>query len=328
LWLLTHVAKELTLIPIRYLFEKMLTTKQVPIPHSSALAYLGTVKTPSKPVGAYRPPGARGTSTPLQYKREDEGGAAHFVSNGTSLVNTANGFGRPRRQVPGAETVEPPLPPGAAPANTAPETDENLSKAALKNKKKREAKKAKDAEAKAAGLTPSEGPNDNVNHNQNRSPDRRGHERGHERSRSKGFQSQDMGNRQHQNQPARERSHTQGRQNGPSGDVRSKPSQPQIEYTTDHRLTVTDVTYDLDMRNLAISTPQAPPSAVPDLDVTSPGGSSPSAKKIRGLQKKVRAIEDLEMRLAGGEKLEDTQLKKIATKSEVQRELDVLERES
>ena len=33
---------------------------QVPTPHASALAYLGTVKTPSKPAGAYRPPGARG----------------------------------------------------------------------------------------------------------------------------------------------------------------------------------------------------------------------------------------------------------------------------
>src|SRR3954462_12250381 len=87
----------------------------VPTPHASALAYLGTVKTPSKPAGAYRPPGARGTATPVHFKREDEGGAAHIVSNGTSNVGQ-NGFGgRPRRQVPGAETVES-LPSGAAPA--------------------------------------------------------------------------------------------------------------------------------------------------------------------------------------------------------------------
>lgn len=65
----------------------------------------------------------------------------------------------------------------------------------------------------------------------------------------------------------------------------------------------------------------------PELPVTSPGGGSPNAKKLRGLQKKIRAIEDLEMRHAGGEKLEDTQMKKITTKASVQQELDALERE-
>lgn len=159
----------------------------VPVPHASALAYLGTVKTPSKPAGAYRPPGARGTSTPLHFKREDEGGAAHIVSNGTSLVNS-NGFGKPRRQVPGAEPVEN-LPPGAMPANgpaSGPlEGDEGLSKAALKNKKKREAKKAKDAEAKAQGLAAA--PDGPAHPSERRSPERRDR-RGHERSRSKGMQ--------------------------------------------------------------------------------------------------------------------------------------------
>ena len=57
-------------------------------------------------------------------------------------------------------------------------------------------------------------------------------------------------------------------------------------------------------------------------------GQNPNAKKIRSLQKKIRAIEDLEMRLAGGEKLEDTQVKKINTKSAVMRELEGLEREA
>ncbi|KAK3082398.1 hypothetical protein LTR53_020413, partial [Teratosphaeriaceae sp. CCFEE 6253] len=60
-----------------------------------------------------------------------------------------------RRTVPGAETVggEKAGPPAALPGGgvslvPGAEGDENLSKAALKNKKKREAKKAKDAEAK------------------------------------------------------------------------------------------------------------------------------------------------------------------------------------
>lgn len=259
----------------------------VPTPHASATAYLGTVKTPSKPAGAYRPPGARGTSTPLHFKREDEGGAAHIVSNGTSLVNVGNGFGRGRRQVPGAETITPP--PGADTA--AVEGDENLSKAALKNKKKREAKKVKDAEAKAAGLT-TEGP---ISH---AVPDRTSADRRerpvHPRSRSKGA-SQDYRapeQQRYNNTPQ------QGRQNG------APLNQP---------------------RNMTINVEKSAPQAPPGLSVTSPGGSSPDAKKLRGLQKKIRAIEDLEMRLAGGEKLEDTQMKKIATKATVQQELDTLE---
>jgi len=272
----------------------------VPTPHASALAYLGTVKTPSKPVGAYRPPGARGTLTPLHFKREDEGGAAHVVSNGTSLVGS-NGFGKPRRQVPGAEVVEN-LPPGAAPANSpapvAAEGDENLSKAALKNKKKREAKKAKDAEAKAAGLTAAvDGPPPSTD---NRSLERRDR-RGHERSRSKG--NQDV------RTPSQQRYRSNTGQGRPNGGISSNQ-----------------------MNNLTLNMPPKTPAAAaqappPELSVTSPGGGSPSAKKLRGLQKKIRAIEDLEMRLAGGEKLEDTQMKKIATKSAVQKELDTLERE-
>lgn len=274
----------------------------VPTPHASALAYLGTVKTPSKPAGAYRPPGARGMSTPLHFKREDEGGAAHTVSNGTSLVG-ANGFGRPRRQIPGAELAENHLPPGAAPVNTVPgaDTEETLSKAALKNKKKREAKKAKEAEAKAAaagqGLTP-DGPGGANNYEQ------RGSER---RDRPRSRSKSNAGSRATSQQRNRSNTH-QGKppyqQNG--GQHPPVPTGPRNNGPTN----------------------QAPakPVVVPELSVTSPGASSPNAKKLRALQKKIRAIEDLEMRLAGGEKLEDTQMKKIGTKVAVQKELEALER--
>lgn len=47
-------------------------------------------------------------------------------------------------------------------------------------------------------------------------------------------------------------------------------------------------------------------------------------KKIRGLLKKMRAIDELKMRLAGGEKLEDTQMKKIETEEGVRKELEGL----
>lgn len=248
----------------------------VPVPHSSATAYLGTVKTPSKPAGAYRPPGARGLATPLHFKREDEGGAAHVVSNGTQNVGP-NGFGRQRRAVPGAETVEsnPALAvrsvPGAEPAG-----DENGNR---NRKKKRSKKQGGDAKLEVepnggASLAPptEHGGRGNAG---GRSPERRGQGRG---PRS---QSRHNGN-------GRSRSNTQLAAN--------QGSAPNGSHNNSNNAATAD-----------------------------PGAQDPNAKKIRSLQKKVRAIEDLEMRLAGGEKLEDTQLKKINTKSSVLKELEALD---
>ncbi|KAI4627586.1 uncharacterized protein J4E87_004150 [Alternaria ethzedia] len=276
----------------------------VPAPHPSALAYLSTQKTPSKPAGAYRPPGARGTATPLHFKREDEGGAA-YANTGISSTNVgfANGFGKPRRrEVPGAEAAET-LPPGAAPGGGvsltgAQDGDGELSKAALKNKKKREAKKAREAADKAAGLG-ADGAN--VPNGAGRSPERR------QRSRSKsGYEQQGRSASQHRNF-----GNSPNRQARPDGNQRQNPAQ---------------------QRQQAPAQAQAPPpiqtesqGPPPDLTVTSPGdGGNPQDKKIRGLLKKMRAIDELKMRQAGGEKLEDTQVKKISTEKQIKKELDAL----
>ncbi|KAI1811611.1 translation initiation factor eIF-2A [Poronia punctata] len=275
----------------------------IPTPHASALKYLGTVKTPSKPVGAYRPPGARGMSTPLHFRREDEGGAAHVVSNGASNVGP-NGFGRPRRMVPGADLLESGTRavPGAAPVPGAVAADEALSKTALKNKKKRNNKKAKEAESGVAGAGTSNGglappsqdhgPNSG---NEGRSPERRGnqqHQQRHQRSRSRH-------NAPGGNNTGRNRNNAQqpNGSNAPNGQPAAAP--------------------------LQVNSSQ--PSEADSL--MSPGSQNPASKKLRGLQKKIRAIEDLEMRLAGGEKLEDTQMKKIATKASVLKELETVEKD-
>lgn len=245
---------------------------QVPAPHTSAAAFMATKKAPSKPVGAYRPPGARGSITPLHFKREDEGGAA-FVNQGISSANIgANGFGsRPRRRdVPGAEAVDS-LPPGAAPGGgvslAGADGDENLSKAALKNKKKREAKKQRDNEAKAAGLT----------------PDANGDGHRRERSRSKSGQ----------HGPSRGQSYR--------GDGAGAPPAKQ-----------------------QAAAPAAPPAPAPEVTVSSPVGDAAQDKKVRALLKKLRAIDDLKMRQAGGEKLENTQVSKITTEEGVRKELSAL----
>lgn len=303
----------------------------IPTPHPSALEYLSKIKTPSKPAGAYRPPGARGTTTPLLFKREDEGGAA-YTNTGISSTTASfsNGFGKPRRrEVPGAELAEP-LPPGAAPGGGVSltgtgEGDGELSKAALKNKKKREAKKAREAAEKAAtlaaeGITPPSGPT-----SAGRSPERRdgrdGRDgRNHQRSRSK---------------------------NGIGGQGERSPSQHRNYGNSPHRRHGSgfeDGNYRANLNQQhhrrAGSGPQqqraaqpAPPPApiktenqgpAPDLTVTSPGGGDPKDKKIRSLLKKIRAIDDLKMRQAGGEKLEDTQVKKIGTEDSIRKELAFL----
>jgi translation initiation factor 2A len=69
---------------------------------------------------------------------------------------------------------------------------------------------------------------------------------------------------------------------------------------------------------------KAAPAAAAAPEPVEEGAPTVQDKKIRGLLKKVRAIEDLKMRLAGGEKLEDTQMKKIQTEDSVRKELESL----
>ncbi|KAL1623962.1 hypothetical protein SLS56_008014 [Neofusicoccum ribis] len=274
----------------------------IPAPHESATKFLATVKAPTKPAGAYRPPGARGSSTPLHFKREDEGGAA-YVNTGISSTSgnmNGNGFGgRPRRQVPGAEEH---VPPGAAPgggvslAGTGEGADEGLSKAALKNKKKREAKKAKEAAEKAAGLSAGQ-QQDNGNN-----PDRKA--RSHSRTRSRNSpdgRAPSHNRRGNSNSTNNYQQNRNGQAPGQNGQRGPPPRQIQTQQP-----------------------PQPAPEAAPELTVTSPGGVSPQDKKIRSLMKKLRAIDDLKMRQAGGEKLEDTQVKKIHTEESIRKDLDAL----
>ncbi|KAF2237390.1 translation initiation factor eIF-2A [Viridothelium virens] len=311
----------------------------IPTPHASAIDYLGRVKTPSKPAGAYRPPGARGTTTPLHFKREDEGGAA-FVNNGISSTSGGiNGFGKPRRrEVPGAEAAEPNLPPGASAeggvslAGTGEGKDEaNLSKAAMKNKKKREAKKAKEAEQKATALVAGEG--EAVNGTGNHGVPGRSPERGHSRNRSHG-----------ENFRSRNQSQKRGQSEGPDGQRRDQSRRrnqsqrrDQSRKRDDGRATGAKINTRAANQSISDgngvpanskipqgSKPAPGPSAVPaapDLTVTSPGGGSPEEKRVRALLKKLRAIDDLKMRVAASEKLENTQLQKIQTEDGVRKEL-------
>lgn len=248
-----------------------------PAPHASALTHHATAA-PKKATGAYRPPHARGSETPLHFKREDEGGAAHIYANGGSVPSGGgiNGFGKGRRrEVPGAA----PLVPGAAPGGgvslagtgLGAEEEQSLSKSALKNKKKREAAKKAKAES---------GPNSGDNTDGGREgrveslkvPGSRPNGRGRSKSRPRDTPPRDA----------------------PTGPKR-----------------------------MASAATPAPPAPAP-VSAPAPEEEGIEDKKVRGLLKKLRAIDELKMRLAKGEKLEDTQLKKIKTEEGVRKELEAL----
>lgn len=262
----------------------------VPTPHESALAYLGTVKTPSKPAGAYRPPGARGTITPMQYKREDEGGAAHVGGGIPGAGSISNGFKPRRREVPGAEPVDASasMPPGAVPGGgvSLNVDDENLSKAALKNKKKREAKKAKDINT--ADTNGSPGPSSISADGSVSAPP--------------GFPP-----RQPRREPRPPRGDDSTASPAPSRQRHSQQPQPSPAVKTSTPVPVA----------AAAAPISAPPTPMSPVD-------SALDKKVRALTKKLRAIDELKMRQAGGEKLELSQVSKIQTEESVRRELDSL----
>ncbi|KAK6378916.1 hypothetical protein LTS17_006619 [Exophiala oligosperma] len=317
----------------------------MPVPHSSATQYMAARKTPSKPAGAYRPPGARGQVTPLAFRREDEGGAA-FVREGiSSFSSNINGFGKSRsRVVPGAELAEEngPLPPGAAPGGGVSLTGtgegadgEPMSKAAKKNAKKREAKKAAAAAAREQG-TSNNGLTPEQHASRGKSPTRSPDGRGHQRSRSRNYvpapgleppsgskkeRSRSNSRRQRGDTASSShgRPHANGTVKGPGhGHAQATPNQ---KARNGNQLASIDTSAQI---------PPPPPvpqgQAPPDLEVTSPStpGGNPQDKKIRGLLKKIRAIEDLKMRFAGGEKLEDTQIRKISSEDSVRKELSAL----
>lgn len=254
----------------------------MPSPHSSALTYLDTIKTPSKPAGAYRPPGARGQLTPLAFKREDEGGAAYVSDGSLSTGNMTNGFGKPRKRgVPGSETI--PGGGGGVPIPASTDGDENLSKTAAKNKKKREAKKAKDLAGRVSpdgnGAASAAAPSSIV-------ASQRKDKKMHERNRSKD-----------------------------NLDALSVSRQANV----DQRSSISGTRLQMIGNDKKISL--EPPVHVV---LSSDSGGSPHDKKVRALLKKLRAIDDLKMRLAGGEKLEGTQIKKMDTEDGVRRELESL----
>ncbi|PIL33139.1 hypothetical protein GSI_04588 [Ganoderma sinense ZZ0214-1] len=121
---------------------------QSPPPASSVLQHATVAKpTPTKPAGAYRPPGARGIEASAAYKRDDDTPSGHSTPNGRFSRSPVPGrFQNGRRHVPGAPTSPSPV----RPAGGDPEKRGRKRKGAKdKEGGKKEGKEGK--EGKASG---------------------------------------------------------------------------------------------------------------------------------------------------------------------------------
>ncbi|KAL4254450.1 translation initiation factor 2A [Abortiporus biennis] len=76
--------------------------------------------------------------------------------------------------------------------------------------------------------------------------------------------------------------------------------------------------------NGGIQSPGANGGSVPPTPGADASGLDPTAKKVRNLNKKLKAIEELKEKSKKGERLEATQLKKIETEAEIRKELAAL----
>ena len=117
--------------------------------------------------------------------------------------------------------------------------------------------------------------------------------------------------------------HTNGTQNGvPSRDrvvPGLAPAEPKEEKKRSRKKK--DKSEKLPTTDHMETTPTAPPVATPTSAPENPGVSQEDIKKQRALLKKLRAIEELKLRQASGEKLEKTQEQKIEKEMEIVQEL-------
>ncbi|KAF7298312.1 hypothetical protein MKEN_01355700 [Mycena kentingensis (nom. inval.)] len=256
-----------------------------PAPNASVLANAAVAKpTPTRPAGAYRPPGARGLATPSIFKREDEGGERHVMGMSGSATpprynrspappgsGPQNGYGHAngngKRHVPGAPHSPSPGPDGGEKRNR-------------KRKGKKDGAGDEGAETSANGNGNTNNGNGNGNGNGQGKKDKR---------------------------KDKERNNANGNNNANANGGES--GRPSIEVTPPVLPKAT--------ANGALLSPDGEPATPGGID----SALDPIAKKVRNLNKKLKAIDELKEKAKRGERLEATQLKKMEGEAEIRKEL-------
>ncbi|KAJ3891070.1 eukaryotic translation initiation factor eIF2A-domain-containing protein [Lentinula edodes] len=233
----------------------------------------GADGTPTKPAGAYRPPGARGNATPAIFKREDEGGFSRTPSGQNTPVR---GYSKS------------PAPPGSAGMN-GPGGPGGQGRGG-RNK----GGKNKGGEGEGGGREGSVGRGQQGKNGAN----------GQQRASGNGIQ-------QNANTNGNSKKPTSIDLNGVNGKITTSTSTN--EANGDGNVAKAALaSAALTPLDTALSTP-----VTPGLD----SALDPIAKKVRNLNKKLKAIEELKDKAKRGERLEATQMKKIDGEAEIRREL-------
>lgn len=257
-----------------------------PEPSPEAKEHTTAKPTAGKPAGAYRPPGARGLAASSVYKREDEGGTPPRPGGGRSN-GSGHGHGSSGGGGGGQRYV-----PGAAPNGTG-----NDGRAPRGRRG-----------GGGANHVPGAAP-----------PNGNGNAAGTAVASAGGGGGNGVdGNKKKKKKKKKDGKDGDGGAVGDAaadevgggageGGGAATPKSPSIKSPT--------VVAAIDM--LSDSVPPTPAGETAPLD--------PIAKKIRNLNKKIKAIEDLKEKTKRGERLEATQLKKIDTEAEIRKELDSLQ---
>ncbi|KAH7874554.1 eukaryotic translation initiation factor eIF2A-domain-containing protein [Lentinula edodes] len=276
--------------------------------------------TPTKPAGAYRPPGARGNATPAIFKREDEGGFSRTPSGqntpvrgyskspappGSAGMNGPGGpggQGRGGRYVPGAPPPtnqnQNPSRPGALPRGDSGGQGQGQGQGPGKGdgqaRKRNKGGKNKGGEGEGGGREGSVGRGQQGKNGAN----------GQQRASGNGIQ-------QNANTNGNSKKPTSIDLNGVNGKITTSTSTN--EANGDGNVAKAALaSAALTPLDTALSTP-----VTPGLD----SALDPIAKKVRNLNKKLKAIEELKDKAKRGERLEATQMKKIDGEAEIRREL-------
>ncbi|EJD06210.1 translation initiation factor eIF-2A [Fomitiporia mediterranea MF3/22] len=227
---------------------------------SVALFNAGAKPISSKPMGTYRPPGARGLEASSVYKREDSepnsGANTPNRPHNRSPGPGANGYGGPGSGRGRGRYV-----PGAAPASPTPARGGGAKKHTRTKRNKADKKQDGKAEKEPSGEA--------------------------------------------ENEPSGEATPLDG--------AEGEEQLPQA--------TVTEL-------QAAAAAVVENAGATQDAPVVDDNALEALSKQMRNLRKKLKAIDDLKDRQNKGERLEDTQVKKIGTESDIRRKLDDLSLQS
>ncbi|KAK7035995.1 eukaryotic translation initiation factor 2A [Favolaschia claudopus] len=280
------------------------TLPVAPAPSASVQAHAAIAKpVPTRPAGAYRPPGARGLATPAIFKREDEGGAARVPSNGTATPP------RPYSRSPAPPGAHSP-PNGHAGGYGGAQNGGGRRHSNRKRKGKKEggAGGGEEGQGQEGGAGQGREQGQGGNHeNNNNSNNRSKRKPKGERGAANGEQGE--ASRRGSVDVAPATTPVSGDAPPPPPTNNGKPQQQQMQNGNGNGTTLYIPPPDLQVDGEALLTS--------GLD----GALDPAAKKARNLNKKLKAIEELKEKAKRGERLEATQLKKMEGEAEIRKEL-------